>query len=193
MTAKLLTLGAGRPVGSLAASRSACFTHVERKAAASPFAGDARESRAVRTRSSSRRSLSAKRSCGFAVSGLGSFRARRWTRCFKRWLKDEAARRSSASRTSNAGLPRCPGRVRESNPPSSPRQHPSDFRSACRIRPLFRRPAIPDEIQRDQLVRALRRAGHADHGRRLGGVSHRQASGRPVLPDATCLASGCPL
>ena len=87
------------------------------------------EAEPVERAGSSRQSPSEKRSRGFAVSRLGSSRARPWTRRFKRWLKDEAARRSSASRTSTADLLLCPHRIREPHRAWAPGRPPGDFRA----------------------------------------------------------------
>src|SRR5580693_3122521 len=57
---------------------------------------------------SSRQWLLGITSCGCAVSRLGSSRPRPWTPRFKRWPKDKAARRPSASRTSTANSLPCP-------------------------------------------------------------------------------------
>ena len=103
------------------------------------FAGDARASRAGRTRRARRGDRRRRtRSCGCAVSRLGSSRARPWTRRFKRWPKDEAARRSSASRTSTANSLPCPapGPAAASvlRPPGRP---PRGLRSTRREYPAY--------------------------------------------------------
>ena len=62
----------------------------------------------------------------------------RATRRFKRWPKDEAAKRSSASRTSTAWLAALPRTEVASRILLEPQgQHPGDFRPALRIRLLF--------------------------------------------------------
>src|SRR5271165_4331551 len=47
-----------------------------------------------------------------------------------------------------------------------------------------------DEVQRDKPFRALRCADCAHHGCRLGHLSRRPATGRPLWPHAARLASG---
>src|SRR5271165_2660503 len=102
---------------------------------------------------------------------------------------DEAARRSSASRTSTACSP--PRLAPDPRAASCFGSGPASWRS--RVNSPNTPPTSTgqsDEVQRDQPVRALRRAYHADHGRRLGRLSRRQANGRPLRLDAACLASG---
>src|ERR1700689_4238859 len=139
--------------------------------------------------SSSPRSPSAKTSCGVAPSLLASSRARPWTRRFKRWPKDEAARRWTPPRqTTNRPQPRPPPQPQAAScfvsGPASWR-FPASFPNTPPISTTGR----PNEVQRDQSVRALRRADHGDHGGRLGGLSRRQASVRPLRPDTARLAS----
>src|SRR6204780_2036599 len=139
--------------------------------------------------SSSPRSPSAKTSCGVAPSLLASSRGRPWTRRFKRWPKDEAARRWSAPRTSPGCPQPCPAPSPQAascfvSGPASWR-FPASFPNTPPISTTGR----PNEVQRDQSVRALRRADHGDHGGRLGGLSRRQASVRPLRPDTARLAS----
>ena len=93
-------------------------------------------------RSSSPRSPSAEKSCGCAVSRPGSCRGRgrgRGASSFGRRTKRRGDRAPEGHRPP-ARRP-APRRGRKPHPVATPSQHPGDFRSARRIRPLFRRPA----------------------------------------------------